>query len=77
MFDWAMSLFQASQAASIMASKSSKTRFESQLARRYCQICSTGFNSGDREGSRIRVMLSGMSRLPVVCHPARSSISTA
>jgi len=30
--------------------------FESQLARRYCQTFSTGFSSGEREGSKIGVM---------------------
>src|SRR3984957_3010813 len=58
----------------------SKTVFESQFWRRYCQTFSTGFSSGAREGRKIGVMLSGTSSLLVVfvvCHPARSSSSTA
>ena len=51
--------------------------FESQFWRRYRQTFSTGFSSGAREGRKIGVMLSGTSSLPVVCHPARSSSSTA
>ena len=35
-------LRQASQAASMMSSKVSKTQFDSQLPRRYCQTFSTG-----------------------------------
>src|SRR5271155_2518138 len=55
----------------------SKTVFESQFCRRYCQTFSTGFSSGAREGRKIGVTLLGTSSLPVVCHPARSSSSTA
>src|ERR1700735_2650952 len=73
----AMSFRQASHAASMMASTFSKTRLESQFWRRYCQIFSTGFSSGAREGRKIGVMFSGTSSLPVVCHPARSSTRTA
>jgi hypothetical protein len=51
-----MSLFQASQTASMIWSKVSKTRLESQLARRYCQMFSAGLSSGAREGSQIGVM---------------------
>jgi hypothetical protein len=48
------------------------------LARRNCQTCSTGFNSGERDGRRIGVMFFGPFQIaPVVCHPARSSSSTA
>jgi hypothetical protein len=56
-------LFQASQAASMISSKVSKTRLESQWARRYCQMFSTGFNSGAREGNSIKVMLAGISEI--------------
>lgn len=44
---------------------------------RYCQICSTGFNSGERDGRKISVMFFGTVSILVVCHPARSSSSTA
>src|SRR3954471_21406131 len=67
---WAMSLRQASQAASMISSSVLKTRFESQVWRRYCQMFSTGFSSGARDGSRMMVMLFGMLRAPVVCQPA-------
>ncbi len=40
----------------------SKTRLQSQFARMYCQICSTGFSSGERDGRNIRVMFRGTSR---------------
>src|SRR5215203_3457907 len=50
---------------------------ESQLARMYCHICSTGFSSGARDGRKISVMFLGTLRLPVVCQPARSRSSTA
>lgn len=43
---WAMSLFQASQHASTMASYVSKTRLESWFCRRYCQTFSAGLSSG-------------------------------
>jgi hypothetical protein len=52
-------------------------RLGSQLARRYCQMFSTGFSSGAREGRKIGVILLGTLSLAVVCHPARSSNSTA
>ena len=52
-------------------------RLESQVWRRYCQTFSTGLSSGAREGSQIGVMFSGMTRLGVVCQPARSKRSTA
>jgi hypothetical protein len=51
---WAMSLRQAAQAASMMASLFSKTVFESQFWRRYCQTFSTGLSSGAREGRKDR-----------------------
>ena len=38
---------------------------------------STGFSSGALGGKNINVMLYGTSSLPVVCHPARSMMSTA
>src|SRR3954464_2888024 len=69
---WAMSLRQASQAASMISSSVLKTRFESQVWRRYCQMFSTGFSSGARDGSRMMVMFFGMLRAPVVCQPARA-----
>src|SRR3954447_24287639 len=50
---------------------------ESQVWRRYCQMFSTGFSSGARDGSRMMVMFLGMLRAPVVCQPARSSSSAA
>jgi hypothetical protein len=60
-----------------MASQFSKTVFESQFWRRYCQTFSTGFSSGAREGRKIGVMLSGTSSLLVMCDPALSSSRTA
>ena len=51
--------------------------FDSQLARRYCQTFSTGFSSGERDGSMISVMFFGISSLSVVCQPARSRRRTA
>src|SRR5215213_4717895 len=63
-------LRQASQAASMIASKVSNTRFESQFWRRYCQMFSTGLSSGVREGRKTRVMFFGTTRRPVVCQPA-------
>src|SRR3954452_11932577 len=74
---WAMSLRQASQAASMISSSVLKTRFESQVWRRYCQMFSTGFSSGARDGSRMMEMFFGMLKAPVVCQPARSSSSAA
>src|SRR5215204_2476829 len=74
---FARRLRQASQAASTMASWLSKTRFESQFWRRYCQMFSTGLSSGAREGRKTRVMFFGTTRRPVVCQPARSRRSTA
>src|SRR5215217_7170633 len=69
---FARRLRQASQAASTMASWLSKTRFESQFWRRYCQMFSTGLSSGAREGRKTRVMFFGTTKRPVVCQPARS-----
>src|SRR5580692_4424609 len=65
-----MSFRQAAHAASTIASWFSKTVFESQFWRRYCQTFSTGFSSGAREGRKIGVMLLGTSSFLVVCHPA-------
>ncbi|EGG78638.1 hypothetical protein SXCC_00619 [Gluconacetobacter sp. SXCC-1] len=70
-------LFQAEQAASMMCSMPSKTVLDSQLARRNCQTFSTGFSSGARDGRKIRLTLRGILSLGVVCHPARSSRTTA
>ena len=50
---------------------------ESQLSRMNCHMFSTGFSSGALGGKNINVMLDGISSLPVVCHPARSMMSTA
>ena len=52
-------------------------RFESQLARMNCQMFSTGFSSGDRDGRKISVMFEGTASAVVVCHPARSRSKTA
>ena len=48
--DFAVRLFQESQQASQMSVKLSNTRFDSHVWRRYCQIFSTGFNTGDFGG---------------------------
>jgi hypothetical protein len=69
----AVSLFQASHAASMISSQVSKTLFENQLARRYCQMFSTGFSSGERDGKKIIVMFFGMFSFSVVCQLARSN----
>ena len=61
----------------MVASQVSKTLLETQLARRYCQTLSTGFSYGAREGKKIGVIFLGTPSLEVVCHPARSSSSTA
>lgn len=61
----------------MIASWPSKTRLESQLARRYCQTFSTGLSSGARDGSSTGVMFFGTFSLAVVCQPARPSSSTA
>src|SRR5215203_2926614 len=74
---FARRLRQASQAASTMASWLSKTRFESQFWRRYCQMFSTGLSSGAREGRKMSVMFFGTASRAVVCQPARSRSSTA
>lgn len=44
----------------------SKTRLESQLARRYCQTFSTGFSSGMRAGKKIGKMFASTKSLAVV-----------
>ena len=43
----------------------------------YCQTFSTGFSSGDLDGSRMAVMFLGIVSLLVVCQPARSISTTA
>lgn len=53
-----------------MLSYEEKTRLESQLSRKNCQIFSTGLSSGHFAGSAMMLMLPGTSSLPVVCHPA-------
>ncbi len=58
----ARSLFQASQQWATMSSSFSKMRFESQFCRRYCQMFSTGFSSGERGGSGRSVMFAGTTR---------------
>ena len=50
---------------------------ESQLARIYCEMFSTGLSSGSREGNRIGVMFVGMMGLLVACHAARSMMRIA
>ena len=69
--------FQAQQAASMIWSMLSKMVLDSQLARRNCQIFSTGFSSGARDGKKITLTLRVSFSLLVVCHPARSSSTTA
>ena len=51
-------------------------RLDSQFWRRYCQMFSTEFSSRDRDSNRMMVIFLGTFSLPVVCHPARSIIST-
>jgi len=72
-----MSLFQASQQMARISSYEWKIRLDSQLSRMNCHMFSTGFNSGALGGKGKSVMLGGISSLPVVCHPARSRMSTA
>ena len=55
----AMRLFQAPQQRATMSSQDLKTRLESQFSRMNCQIFSTGFSSGDLDGSGSKVMLLG------------------
>src|SRR3954471_24001760 len=55
---WSVSLFHASQQWSRM-SLEAKMRLEIQLSRMYCQMFSTGFNSGALEGSGTSVMVAG------------------
>src|SRR5215213_3579959 len=57
-----VSLFHASQQWSRMSPEEAKIRFEIQLSRMYCQMFSTGFNSGALAGSGTSVMLSGTTR---------------
>ena len=47
------------------------------VSRMNCQMFSTGFSSGALGGNSSRVMLGGTVSLPVVCHAARSMMSTA
>ena len=72
-----MSLFQASQHSATISSQVLNILLESQLSRMNCHMFSTGFSSGALGGKNINVMLDGISSLPVVCHPARSMMSTA
>ena len=74
---WSMSLFQAWQQMATISSYDLKIRLDSQLSRMNCQMFSTGFSSGALGGKGSSVMLAGTSSLPVVCHPARSRMSTA
>ena len=71
-----MSLFQAWQQMATISSYDLKIRLDSQLSRMNCQMFSTGFSSGALGGKGSSVMLAGTSSLPVVCHPARSRMST-
>ena len=72
-----MSLFQASQHMATISSYDLKMRLDSQLLRMNSQLFSTGFSSGALGGNSSRVMLGGTVSLPVVCHAARSMMSTA
>ena len=65
-----MRLFQASQHRATISSYDPKTRLDSQFSRMNCHMFSTGFSSGDLGGNGRRVMLDGITSLPVVCHPA-------
>lgn len=76
-FGLSTSLRHALQAASTTPAQVSTTRLESQFERRYCQIGSTGFNSGDHDGGKISVTVFETVRWPVVCQPARSGSGTA
>src|SRR6476646_7844599 len=60
-----------------MSAPEANTRLDSQLSRRYCQIFSVGFSSGDLGGNGSRLMLAGIFSLVDVCHPAWSSRTTA
>ena len=72
-----MKALHASPVASTMAVSSLKMRFDRSFDRRDCQTFSTGFNSGDFDGSRMMVRFLATIRLPVPCHPARSISPTA
>ena len=72
-----MKALHASPAASTMAVSSLKMWFDRSFDRRDCQTFSTGFNSGDFDGSRMMVRFLATIRLPVMCHPARSMSPTA
>ena len=62
------SLLHASQVAPMIASRVSKRRFDSQFARRDCQMVSTGFSSGARGGRNIKLMFLGTTRAPLGHH---------
>jgi len=66
-------LIQAWHPASTISSSVSKTRLESRFWRRYCQMSSWGFSSGERGGRKMMEMLAGTTSLGVVCHPALSN----
>ena len=72
-----MKALHASPVVSTMAVSSLKMRFDRSFDRRDCQTFSTGFNSGDFDGSRMMVRFLATIRLPVLCHPARSINPTA
>ena len=72
-----MKALHASPVVSTMAVSSLKMRFDRSFDRRDCQTFSTGFNSGDFDGSRMMVRFLATIRLPVLCHPARSMSPTA
>lgn len=73
----ARSLFQAAQAASMIALKVSNTRLESQVWPRSCHTASTGFSSGAREGRTMSVMSSDRRDCRSYGWPARSRGRTA
>lgn len=50
-----------------------KTRFESQFARRYCQIFSTGLSSGERDGRKTRERFFGTMSFSVVSRSKTSA----
>src|SRR3954464_10925327 len=54
-----------------------KIRLEIQFSRMYCQMFSTGFNSGALEGSGTSVMLSGTTSFLDWCQPAWSTRTRA
>ncbi len=70
-------LFQASQHELTMSSYPSKHLLANSFCLSHCQICSTGFHSGEYAGSLTSVMLSKANAVSSVCQPAPSIITTA